>query len=743
MKMTGNMILNRFRRRWQFMLWVEILLYSLGPAILVYFLFFKLLWSILVSIVLVGFMFIFIKPWRPNLKKVSGYIDQHLDTAEYSTGLLLLPEEQLSGLAKLQQYKVAKELVEKLGTISPPSNLLRGSVIMGLFAIVGFLMYQFKIINYLQEAKEPKIPANTIVFTATDSISKRGKQPKLEHQELIIDYPSYTQIPSFRTTKMDVKAVEGSKLTWRIKFNTHIKDVTIESMGSSQSMNYSNEIYTQTSTLNASGFYNFRYTDVQNTSYTSDLYAIEMIKDKGPGVEIIGLKQFTSFEFDENKKLSFKTSVTDDFGIADVYIIATVSKGSGESVKFREEKLSFDTKVIRGSKNLKLLKSIDLDKMKMEPGDELYFYIEALDRKQPMSNTSRSETFFAVIKDTLSDQFAVEGTMGVDLMPDYFRSQRQLIIDTEKLIREKSKLTKKEFNFKSNELGFDQKVLRLKYAEFMGDESESELVNQENPEISNEDEHGDEDHDEEDPLEQYTHKHDSDNEHNLVDHKEEDSEEKNDPLHEYLHNHEDPEESTLFTQSLKSKLRQALNEMWDAELYLRLYTPEKSLPYQYRALKLIQEIKNSARVYVHRIGFDPPPIKEDKRLTGKIEEVSNFRKKEELQEPEIYPSIRQTILRLEELIIGKEKINDDDRTLFEKAGNELAIKALENPGKYLKTLQKLKRTTENKKIPLSTLVEIQGGLFDALPELKYNAVKRKVLTGEINELLLKELEVHD
>ena len=69
---------------------------------------------------------------------------------------------------------------------------------------------------------------------------------------------------------------------------------------------------------------------------------------------------------------------------------------------------------------------------------------------------------------------------------------------------------------------------------------------------------------------------------------------KEDPLEEYLHNHDDPEESTLFTQSLKSKLRQALNQMWDAELHLRLYTPDKSLPFQYKAQKLIQEIKNSA-----------------------------------------------------------------------------------------------------------------------------------------------------
>ena len=59
--------------------------------------------------------------------------------------------------------------------------------------------------------------------------------------------------------------------------------------------------------------------------------------------------------------------------------------------------------------------------------------------KEPQPNIARSETYFAVINDTITDQFSVEGTMGVDLMPDYFRSQRQLIIDTEKLIANKKK----------------------------------------------------------------------------------------------------------------------------------------------------------------------------------------------------------------------------------------------------------------------------------------------------------------
>ncbi|WP_438424204.1 tryptophan-rich sensory protein [Aquimarina macrocephali] len=744
---SGEKILVRFKKRWQLMLWIEILLYALGLAIFIYFLFFKLIFSIITLILGIVLLTVFIKPWKPGLKKVSSYIDQYLDVAEYSTGLLLLPENQLSGLAKLQQHKVTKQLVEKINTIKPPSHLLRGSAVMGLFVSVGFLVYQFHIVDYIQWSQHPEVQPEKIIFKSKDSTTTT-QRPKLESQLLTIQYPSYTNKPSLKTSKMEVKAVEGSRLSWKIKFDTEIKSATMESMGNSYPMKLTNNGYVRTSNLNASGFYNFKFTDMQGTSYASDLYSIEVVKDKSPDIKVTDLKQFTTFSYDESKRIAFTTSVTDDFGIAEAYIIATVSKGSGESVKFREEKLNFDSKVLRGRKNLNLSKNIDLDQMNMEPGDELYFYIEALDLKQPKPNISRSETFFAVIKDTISDEFAVEGTMGVDQMPDYFRSQRQLIIDTEKLIKDKSKLSKKEFNFKSNELGFDQKVLRLKYGEFMGDESEFGPATHENTEVSAEaDEHDDDhddDHEEKDPLAAYTHDHDNENEHNLVDQKEEkDGEKSNDPLHEYLHNHDDPEESTLFTQSLKSKLRQALNEMWDAELYLRLYTPEKSLPYQYKALKLIQEIKNSARVYVHRIGFDPPPIKEDKRLTGKIDEVSNFRKIEELQLPEIYPSIYKTVLRIEQLISNKTLITPEDKLLFEKAGNELAVKAIEDPGKYLKTLQQLKRITEDRAISSSILTEVQRGLFYALPELKSNPFKKKVLTSEINELLLKELQIHD
>jgi hypothetical protein len=330
-------------------------------------------------------------------------------------------------------------------------------------------------------------------------------------------------------------------------------------------------------------------------------------------------------------------------------------------------------------------------------------------------------------------------------MPDYFRSQRQLIIDTKQLIEDRAKLSENEFNATSNALGFDQKSLRLKYGQFMGDEAEGGRGA--SGEISDIQAH-DHDHDE-DPLADYTHAHDTDNEHNLVaddhehEHDEDESTEGEDPLAEYLHNHGDPESSSLFTDSLKSKLRQALNIMWDAELHLRLNDPEKSLPFQYEALKLIQEIKNSARIYVHRIGFDPPPIKEEVRLSGDIKDVNNFSKKEKRDDLDPHFSIKRAILRLEELKTSNSELNQTDRALFEKAGNELAEKAIAKPGSYLKTLQQLKHLSEKQEIAKEMIIEVQKGLLKTIPDLNPEPQLQGGFGGKLNELVLKELELNE
>ncbi|NDV44722.1 tryptophan-rich sensory protein [Flagellimonas sediminis] len=740
--MMGDKRLNDFKRRWQQMQYTECALYAVGVAGLFYLASQSFYLGFLGFVVGMAVALLLFKPWKLSAEQTVAYVDAHVPEAGYSSGLLMLPQSELSNLSKLQRYRVETQLDAVLTKLKPPHQLPMAAMAMFGLIMIG-LAIQFMLKEFQQNPKTPSTPQN-IQFAPLDSVETNTAIPKLSSTKIIINQPDYTGIAIISTENPNISAVTGTVISWQLEFDGEVSNVQMDRMGELFSLTKRNGGFILSQTLEASGFYSFSFEGANGNKFVTDLYSMEAIEDQAPLVEIDGLDQYSYFEYNEVKQLPLNTKVSDDFGINGAYIVATVSKGSGESVKFREETIRFDGTLSKGKKQLQLKKLLDLDKLKMDPGDELYFYVEALDNKIPSPNISRSETYFAVIRDTITDDFAVESTLGVDQMPDYFRSQRQLIIDTEKLIKDKPNLPEKDFKFKSNELGFDQKSLRLKYGQFMGDETELQAAPGQVSSV--ESEHEGEEGEEKDLLDAYSHKHDSDNEHNLVEehegHNEEGGEEEEDPLHDYLHNHDDPEESTLFEKSLKAKLRDALSIMWDAELYLRLYQPEKSLPYQYKALKIIQEIKNSARIYVHRIGFDPPPIKEEKRLTGNIETITNFDKKQEFDHQMSFASSRKTVSRLEQLIQGS-NFTEMDRVLFQDAGNELAKKAVEEPLKYLKVLQGLRDLDKSVNRTRENYTQVQKGLLSVLPQVENNPGKMEQYDDEINRLFINELGKND
>jgi hypothetical protein len=517
---------------------------------------------------------------------------------------------------------------------------------------------------------------------------------------------------------------EGSTINWQIEFTADVKNPALIFSGK-QNIPLKSErgSYTLKRTINEPGFYQLAWTTAQGETKHSDFYKLEVIKDMAPVVTINRLNQFTELEFTSRPTVDVYATLADDYGLDNAHIIATVSKGSGESVKFREDKLFFEKPSTISGKHIDATRRLDLLKLGMEPGDELYFYVVAFDTKRPLPNRTRTETYFISLRDTTQQETVVDDGLGVDLMPDYFRSQRQIIIDSEKLLKEKKQISKETFQSKSNELGYDQKVLRLRYGEFLGEEFESGIGPQENP--------AEEDHDqeEEDIAKKYGHVHDTENEHNLVQEKKgghehqhaakEGETDKNGIPAGFVHEHDSEEEATFFTQSIRAKLKAALTIMWDAELHLRLYEPERSLPFQYKALKLLKEISQDSRIYVHRTGFDPPPIKEEKRMTGDLSEVKNATAKGSLAAKENYPAIRSALQAIAWTMASDHTAID--KALQKKlslAGQELGPLAIAQPGLYLKSLSLIRALTENELKPeeqRAALEEIQTSLWRALP----------------------------
>ncbi|MGD1960045.1 MAG: hypothetical protein ACFB2Y_14395 [Fulvivirga sp.] len=656
-----------------------------------------------VFLISIGLFLFWKKPWARKRESVLPIINDQLDRIEHSSHCLLVSQSELPILGRLQQLRAAEVLIKNWRKIKLPFRpyyilwaLLACSFVYAISKFIGIYDY-----STLQDRQLPLI---TIADHASIKENSDIAVPEIVGLQIQITPPKYTGEGAFLQTEPEIKAIEGSLIHWEITLNTQVDSMLLVTSATKEYLlkKEGDLSYSGYARANQNGFYNFLLKR-NGVTQSSELFPIEAILDQPPTLELSGMDQRVEFQSFESKRVSFNCLVEDDFKLTEAYIVATVSKGSGESVKFREERLQFDQDLVPGRRAV-LTKTIDLSSMSMTPGDELYFYAEAVDNRSPAKQKNRTPTFFISILDTMDIEFSLAGDLGIDVIPEYFRSQRQIIIDTEKLISQKHQLNEYDFNFTSNELGFDQKSLRIKYGQFMGEEFETDLAGaiEEPNEVQAEDD---------DPLAEFSHNHDGDNEHNLVedhdhdhDHDHEAGEtEEEDPLEAYQHVHDDPEEATFFTVTIKEKLRQALTVMWEAELHLRLYRPEKSLPYQYKALKLLKEIKNQARVYVHRIGFDPPPIKEESRLKGDLEEVKNVsRNFNELNrsEQQLLKDATSILVRMTE---GNYEINLIEKMTLKDAGNVVGRLVIDQPGKYLDVLDLLNKIIQVENLQDSTL----------------------------------------
>ncbi len=737
--------IDRLQQRFLFYRIVEICLISTGVAFVLFSLatiwsnsdFIKSLLSIFAGVLNFTVLALHYRLFNIKSSDFIRFLNQRYPTLQQSADLLIKEDEQLNSLERIQKEKTATEFNRIYPEMKLPHHLVQSSLIFA--ACVGF---SFSLSSFV-----PTLSKSTTRENNNQLRPESIKQipASIQSFEIKITPPDYTNLPVVSSKSFELSLPEGSKVSWRIHFQGDVKEVKfIFSNRDSSVLENSQGDFRFEKKLQQSGFYQMKWKDETKTQW-SDFFRIEVIKDELPKISITNLNQFTRLKYSDAQDVKVISQLNDDYSLIDADIIATVSKGSGEGIKFREERLRFASPSFIRGKQIKAETTLNLKKLGLEPGDELYFYVQAIDNKMPKPNRSRTETFFVALQDTTKNEAVEDEGLGVDLMPDYFRSQRQIIIDTEKLLKDKSSISKHQFNATSNELGFDQKTLRLKYGQFLGEEEDSGIAT--DVATPHEDDEKDED-----ITKQFSHQHDKGNEHNLVqekkpghDHKEEliDPDKKEDPLAAFVHSHDNTEVATFFEQSLRAKLKAALTVMWDAELYLRLYEPEKSLPYQYTALKLLKEISNDSRIYVHRTGFDPPPLKEEKRLAADLSEVRNSSSKLKSKDENEFQNIREALLLTEKLLQNSDdKILPAMQTTFQRAGQEFSSIAVEKPS-LLPGLSLLKKFAENQIESdnfKNDVQQLKKYLWLALPEKSSSPTQHTISSNKLSQLFIQQLE---
>ncbi len=449
--------------------------------------------------------------------------------------------------------------------------------------------------------------------------------------------PAYTRREARRLSTAAVTVAEGSRLRWELSFAGAVDEVWLafDDAPDVQASALGPGRFTLEQQIVSNRVYTVGWRS-EGEDYSTEPALIQVERDQPP-IITIQVPEFSPQKVRDpiGEEPAFVVEVSDDYGLADVLILATVAKGEGEGVKFRDVELAFDEETAAsagpGDRAVgRYERAWDLEALGMEPGDELYFRARVTDNREPEPNSAQTPVLMLRwLAPRGRRTLALEG-LAVDILPEYFRSQRQIIIDTEKLVADRSRISVGEGIGRSRSLARDQKSLRIRYGQYLGEEYESEIGLPSAADLELDDSHAGESF-----AEHLAHAHSA---HGGPGH-----DHGGDPaaggaadggtiigglpsfMADFVHAHDSAEQATLFDEKTRETLKAALAEMWQSELNLHLSRPVQALPYQYQALTLLKQVQQANRIYVRRAGFEPPALDEGKRLTGDPDESADSR----------------------------------------------------------------------------------------------------------------------
>lgn len=590
------------------------------------------------------------QPWKTNNSDIVRFLNKRYPQLEESCGLLLeaAPLNLLETLQAEKTLHALQQLQQPAEFIKP----LRTSALVLLLCGITGIVLALVPINFTHAKSNSG--SNNNVITQPEKIL-----PGIKAVSVTINPPAYTKHIQREQKQFNLSVEEGSGITWLIKTTTAIKKLQLVFNDSSvltlKPLSNENNSWQASRTVITSGFY-----QVLMDGTPSEFYKLEVIKDKTPVITITSPKPNTIIEYGEPQRLTVNTQVSDDYGIKSATIIATVATGSGEAVKFKEQAISFPNSFAGQSTQYTLQRMIDLAALDMHPTDELYFYVKAVDNH---NQEKRSDIYIVTLADTAQLMESDVQLGNIKLKPEYFRSERQIIIETEQLLKDKDTLSVEEFKNRSNNLGIDQKLLRLRYGKFLGDENE-----------------GGEGAPADDGKSALADPGNFGNAGAILD--------------AYSDKHDNAEDATFFTDDVKQQLKATLTEMWNAELRLRTFKPQEALPYEYKALRLLKDLQQKSRAYVPKTTFKTTPLKPDKRLTGDLSKITQAETQQNITKPVTDNDAVIAALTILEQLKTIQQANNTSLQTLQQAMQVLSNKAAAEPAAYLSGLQSLKRLTE-------------------------------------------------
>jgi hypothetical protein len=627
---------------------------------------------------------------------MSSFLNRSYPQLEESAQLLLIQRQSLSLLQTLQVQKISPVLAAlpeppAIRQVLKKALLVLGAavVVSVLTALTASLLHVYNNNSNHNNQTPTTAPPENIL-------------PGIASFQVQVTPPAYTNNKSRQQQQFSLKVEEGSTVKWEIHTNQKVPALQI--LFNSQdtlafiAVSGDSTHWTLQRNIQQAGFY-----QLSLAGHASQLYTLEVIPDLPVNISIITPQQYTTIDPGREALTRLSVQLTDDYGIKSAGIVATRASGKGESVSFKEQQLSFPVS-FDGRRQMTLNKVLDLHALGLRAGDELYFYVKALDNH---GQESRTDMYFISLPDT-AELLSMSGMeSGINQVPEYFRSQRQIIIDIEKLLQQQASIPLDTFHLRSNVLGDDQKLLRLRYGKFVGEEWES---GGHSPDDGHD--HGHEGHEAEEvpPVADIKAIEDQ-----------------------YAHKHDNAEDATYLEPAQKAQLKNILTEMWSSELKLRTYYPREALPYAYKALRLLKDMQQKSRAYVSKTSVKMPPLRPEKRLTGELDKIGDPNNKKNNQADNQPELLLQQAMGVLEQLKYQPTITPQQMPLLIDAERKIGARAVKAPADYLAALNAIRKiTSQTGKTNKATVVQVQAALQKMMKEGVLLPQKEGSTTG--NEL---------
>ncbi len=528
----------------------------------------------------------------------TGWLVRRLNAREAQledSAALVFSLAQRSPLEQLQAERIAA----RVAAIDPaaladawPRRRIALASGLGIAALAGIAVWQ------IQESAPPPLAP------AADSNAAAPGEPRLTGQRVRIVPPAYTGLAPRYAETLDIRAPAGSRIEWTLAFAPPPQSAALQLVGGQRvALTQGADGWSGALRLDVPALY--RVT-AQGMRAALPAHRLEPIADEPPQVRMIAPASGLATMQPGQRSWRVVFEAADDYAVDTLArLTVTTAIGEGENVRFAER-----SQTVTGTgdpRRRRFTIDLPLGAYGLVPGSDLVAQLTVADTRSPGPQVVRGPGVILRFPAPKPTEVAGLDLMAKQQMPAYFRSQRQVIIDTEALIRQRRSLGAEEFLARSNTIGVDQRLLRLRYGQFMGMEAEETpkppLPTAEKDEPAEPEHYDGDGHDHGEAPES--------------------------PvfgglgnvLADYGHTHDESEAATLLDPGTRDLLKLALDAMWEAEVNLRTGKPEAALPFENKALGYIKRIQQATRIYLPRIGSQQPPIDMTRRLTGKREGI--------------------------------------------------------------------------------------------------------------------------